>query len=187
MKQAVEMRILYPEEQIAAEVHKLARKISADYEGRKLLVVVVLKGAFIFAADLIRGLTIPVEIDFVQLSSYSGQSTSGSVSLVKDISLSVAGRDVLVVEDIVDTGLTLEFLIRTLQQRGALSLKICTLIDKPERRQVFSIFPDYVGINCQRGFLIGYGLDLDERWRGLPAIYELINNPPDGGLHDSPM
>jgi hypoxanthine phosphoribosyltransferase len=166
------LRVLYPKERIQAEVSRLAAEISDAYAGKDLLVVVVLKGAFFFAADLLRALRIPVEMDFLKLSSYDGTQSTGKVLIQKDLETDVAGRDVLVIEDIVDTGLTLGFLVDLLRQRGVKSLGVCALIDKKQRRQV-DITPDYVGISCAGGFLVGYGLDLDERMRELPAIYEI--------------
>ena len=177
--QGLNLRVLYSQERIDAEVHRLAAEINAAYVDRELLVVVVLKGAFFFAADLTRLLRIPVEVDFLALSSYDGTRSSGTVLIKKDLDADVAGRHVLVVEDIIDTGLTLSFLVDMLRQRGAKSLSVCTLIDKIERRRV-DITPDYVGITCADGFLVGYGLDLDQRMRELPAIYEIIENPLGG-------
>ena len=179
MEQGFNLQELYSKERIEAEVSRLAGEISAAYAGEELLVVVVLKGALFFAADLVRALRVPVEMDFVKLSSYEGTQTTGSVLVKKDLETNVAGRHVLVVEDIVDTGLTLTFLLDLLRQRGAKSLSVCTLIDKTERRQAV-ITPDYVGIACDGGFLVGYGLDLDERMRELSAIYQIIGNTPGG-------
>jgi hypoxanthine phosphoribosyltransferase len=179
LDQGLALRVLYSQERISAEVSRLATEINAAYAGKELLLVVVLKGAFFFAADLMRSLQVPVEVDFLALSSYDGTQSSGKVVIKKDLDADVAGRHVLVIEDIIDTGLTLSFLIDMLQQRGAKSLGICTLIDKRERRRV-DITPDYVGISCADGFLVGYGLDLDERMRELSAIYEIIENPLGG-------
>lgn len=177
--QGTNLQVLYSRERIQAEVSRLAAEINDAYAGKELLIVVVLKGAFFFAADLLRALRIPVEMDFLALSSYDGTLSTGKVGIKKDLDTNVAGRDVLVVEDIIDTGLTLTFLIDLLRQRGAKSLAVCTLIDKKQRRQA-NITPDYVGISCEGGFLVGYGLDLDERMRELPAIYEIMENPIGG-------
>jgi hypoxanthine phosphoribosyltransferase len=179
LEQGFNLRELFSRKRIEAEVSRLAGEISAAYAGEKLLVVVVLKGAFFFAADLVRALRVPVEMDFVKLSSYAGTQTTGSVLIKKDLQTSLAGRHVLVVEDIVDTGLTLTFLLDLLRERGAKSLRVCTLIDKNQRRQA-DITPDYVGISCAGGFLVGYGLDLDERMRELSTIYEIIEKPLGG-------
>lgn len=181
----VELRLLYSGKRIAAEVRRLAQEISSDYTGQELLLVVVLKGAFFFAADLARCINLPLTIDFVKLSSYRGTETTGKVMITKDLETATAGKHVLVVEDIVDTGLSLAFLLENLRNKGPKSLKVCTLIDKRERRRV-EVAADYVGIVCERGFLVGYGLDLDESRRELPAIYEVVNSP-SGGLNDSPM
>ena len=173
------LRVIYSRERIAAEVARLAAEISADYAGKELLVVIVMKGALFFAADLLRALRVPVEMDFLTLSSYDGTLSTGKVTVKKDLDTDVAGRHVLVVEDIIDTGLTLAFLMGLLKQRGAKSLGVCTLIDKSQRRQV-NVTADYVGISGADGFLVGYGLDLDERMRELSAIYEIIENPLGG-------
>jgi len=179
LEQGFNLQELYSKKRIETEIARLAGEINTAYAGEELLVVVVLKGALFFAADLVRALRVPLEMDFVKLSSYLGTETTGSVLIKKDLETSVAGRHVLVIEDIVDTGLTLTFLLDLLRQRGAKSLSICTLIDKTERRQTV-INPDYVGIACSGGFLVGYGLDLDERMRELSAIYEIIEKPLEG-------
>jgi hypoxanthine phosphoribosyltransferase len=178
-EQGFKLRKLYSRKRIESEVSRLAGEISSAYAGERLLVVVVLNGAVFFAADLVRALRVPVEMDFVKLSSYAGTQTTGTVQVKKDLEAGVAGRHVLVVEDIVDTGLTLTFLLEMLRQRGAKSVRVCTLIDKKERR-LADVSPDYVGIECPEGFLVGYGLDLDERMRELSAIYEIIHNPSGG-------
>ena len=175
LAQGRRLRVLYPRERIDAEISRLAVEINAAYAGELLLVVVVLKGALFFAADLLRALRIPVEMDFVKLSSYQGTQSTGKVLLQKDLDVDVAGRNVLIVEDIVDTGLTLAFLKGILLQRGAKRLGVCTLIDKQQHRRV-ELTPEFTGISCCGGFLVGYGLDLDERMRELPAIYEVIEN-----------
>lgn len=179
LDQGLNLQVLYSKERIDAEVVRLAAEIGAAYADKELLVVIVLKGAFFFAADLLRALRLPVEIDFVKLSSYVGTQSTEKVTLKKDLETDVAGRHVLVVEDIVDTGLTLTFLMDLLRQRGAKSLGVCTLVDKRQRR-LADITPDYIGISCAGGFLVGYGLDLDERMRELPAIYEIVENPLGG-------
>ena len=179
-------QLVYGKEEITAAVQRLADAISSDYAGQELLLVIVLKGAFFFAADLTRRLRLPIEIDFVKLASYSGGETTGRVKITKDIEAVIAGRNVLVVEDIIDTGITLNFLLQHLAGRGPKSLKVCTLIDKRQRRRV-DITADYTGLFCNRGFLIGYGLDLDERYRALEAIYEVGNSPSCGGLNDNSM
>jgi len=160
-------------EAIQHAVASLAEKISADYNGRHLVLVGVLKGAFIFLSDLVRQISMPVEIDFVCAASYgSGTSTSGRVRLTKKLDVDIEGKDVLVVEDIIDTGLTLACLIEYLESFAPRSLRVCALIDKHERRQK-KIQADYVGQVIPEGFLVGYGLDYDEHYRNLPGIYHL--------------
>ena len=168
----IQLRLLYTKEKIASSVKRLAEEISRDYSGKELLLVVVLKGAFVFAADLVRMLTVPVEVDFVKLKSYQGKESSGRVIITRDLEACVEGRHLLVVEDIIDTGISLEFLNRHLSDRGPRSLRVCTLIDKVERRKI-AIEADYAGIVSKGGFLVGYGLDLDESCRELDAIYEV--------------
>jgi hypoxanthine phosphoribosyltransferase len=182
----MQMSLLYSEEQLAAEIRRLADTISADFAGEELVLVVVLKGAFIFAADLLRKLRVPLSVDFIRLRSYQGTSTTGKVSLLSDIVIPIEGKHVVVVEDIVDTGLSLEFLLHHLRRRGPKSLKVCALIDKQSRRRA-AVTADYSGFTCADEFLVGYGLDLDERFRELPAIYKLLTDSPDGGLNDSPV
>lgn len=168
-----ELHLVYSPDQIAASVGTLAQRIGHDYAGEEVVLVVVLKGALFFAADLARQIGLPLSMEFVKLKSYSGTSSTGTVVITKDLDGPIAGKHVLVVEDIVDTGLTLQFLLGYLNDQGARSVKICTLLDKSGRRQV-EVAPDYVGISCENRFLVGYGLDFDERYRELPAIYELI-------------
>lgn len=163
-------QVMYSEEQIQAKVRELGENISRDFAGRNPLVICVLKGAFIFMADLVKNVTIPLEIDFMAVSSY-GQSTksSGVVKIMKDLDVSVEGRDVLIVEDIIDSGLTLSYLIDVLERRNALSVTIVTLFDKPGRRTV-ELEPDYKGFTIPDAFIVGYGLDYAEKYRNLPFI-----------------
>jgi len=168
------LRKIYSAERISLEVHRLAREISADYAGKELLVIVVLKGAFIFAADLVRLLTVPIMVDFIEIASYSGMNTTGRVTLTKDLTLPVQGRNVLVVEDIVDVGLSLSFLLEIIRSRNPETLKVCTLIDNRRRRSV-PVELEYAGIRGNCGFLVGYGLDVDQRYRELSALYELTD------------
>ena len=164
-------RCLISREDLARRVQELAGEISRDYQGRDLVMVGVLKGAFIFLADLVRELSSPVEIDFVRLASYGGStSPTGEVQITKDVELSLEGLDVLIVEDIMDLGFTLDFLKRHLATHQANSVKICVLVDKRERRQV-EVPLDYVGFVVEKGFLVGYGLDCGEKMRTLPEIY----------------
>ena len=160
----------------ARRVEELARRISRDYRGRELLLVGILKGSFVFLADLMRRLEVPSRVDFVRLASYGSSQLPGQVRLLKDLELEVRGQDVLVVEDIVDTGHTLAFLLEELRRRGAGSVRVCVLVDKRARRQV-PLHPDYVGFSLEEdAFLVGYGLDFDERYRWLNGIYAL--EPP---------
>jgi hypoxanthine phosphoribosyltransferase len=163
--------ILLTEEEIAAKVRELGARISADYGGRRLTLVSVLKGSLPFMADLMRQITIPLRIDLMEVSSYGGASTesSGLVRILKDLSASIAGEDVLLVEDIIDTGLTLNYLLRYLRGKGPNSLKICTLLDKPARRLV-EIPVDYTGFTIPDQFVVGFGLDYGELYRNLRFV-----------------
>jgi hypoxanthine phosphoribosyltransferase len=159
--------------ELEKQVNELAARINQDYEGKSLIVIAILKGACIFMSDLVRRLSVPVEIDFVRLTSYGkGSVTSGEIKLTKDLELPVEGRHLLVVEDIVDTGTTLVWLLDHLRGRHPESVKICALVDKLERREV-QVPLDYVGIRVDKGFLVGYGLDFAEKHRNLPAIHEV--------------
>jgi hypoxanthine phosphoribosyltransferase len=170
---STQKRCLFSRDVIARRVQELADQIARDYAGRNLLVVGVLKGVFIFMADLVRALPFAVEVDFVRLFSYgAGTSTSGEVHITKDVELPLRDRDVLIIEDIVDTGLTLAFLLQHLANRRPHSLKVCCFIDKRERREV-EVPLDYVGFSVEKGFLVGYGLDCGEQSRTLPEIFVL--------------
>jgi hypoxanthine phosphoribosyltransferase len=164
------------EAEIEKRVSMIARKISADYTGGDIVLIGVLKGAFVFLSDLMRRLTVPVRIDFVHTSSY-GNSTasSGNIQLIKGIDIDIKNKDVLVVEDIVDSGRTLQYLIDYLKSFGPNSIKICTLIDKHERRKT-QLTVDYACQSVDEGFLVGYGLDFAEKYRELPGIYHLKTN-----------
>ena len=169
----MERELLIPREDIKKKVKNLARQISSDYEGKELILVGILKGAVFFLSDLARRISIPIKLDFVRVSSYGSQMHSGgSVRLTKDLELPVAGKSIILVEDIVDTGLTLEYLIKAIEGKGADSIKICALIDKLERRDK-AISIDYKGFQVEEGFIVGYGLDCDEKYRHLPDIYVL--------------
>jgi hypoxanthine phosphoribosyltransferase len=160
-------------EELDRQVNELATRINLDYEGKSLIVIGILKGACIFMSDLVRRLSVPVEIDFIRLASYgTGSVTSGEIRLTKDVELPLKGRHLLVVEDIVDTGTTLVWLLEYLRNRQPESVRICALIDKLERREV-EVPLDYVGIRVDKGFLVGYGLDFAEKHRNLPAIHEV--------------
>lgn len=170
----IEIVPVLKKEDIAKAVASMAHNISSDYADRDLIVIGVLNGAFIFMADLVRYLSIPVEIDFVRVASYgAGTESSGQIQLTKDIEIDIRGRDLLVVEDIIDTGFTLSSLIEHLKSLGPPhSIKICTLIDKRERREV-EIHADYAVHVISGGYMVGYGLDHAEKYRNLPEIYHL--------------
>ena len=164
-------QILLTEEQIATRVAELGERITTDYEGRTLTLVSVLKGSLPFMADLMRAIDLPLRIDLMEVSSYGGTTTesSGLVRILKDLSASIAGDDVLIVEDIIDTGLTLNYLIRYLRGKNPATLRICTLLDKPARRLV-EIPVDYIGFQIPDQFVIGYGLDYGEVYRNLRFV-----------------
>ena len=162
--------ILIDEETLAARVAELGAEVSADYEGRDLLLIGVLKGAVFFMADLMRHLTVACEVDFMAISSYGDATdSSGIVRILKDLDISIEGRDVLVVEDIIDSGLTLSYLIRNLESREPASLEVCALLTKPDRREI-EVPVRYVGFEIPNKFVIGYGLDFAERYRNLPYV-----------------
>jgi hypoxanthine phosphoribosyltransferase len=164
---------LVDEDSLQARIAELGDDISRDYAGREPLLVGVLKGAVFFMADLVRRISVPCEIDFMAVSSYgSGTDSSGVVRILKDLDANIEGRDVLIVEDIVDSGLTLSYLVRNLQARGPSSLEICALLTKPERR-LTDIECRYVGFEIPNRFAIGYGLDYGERYRSLPYVAAL--------------
>ncbi|MBN1881266.1 MAG: hypoxanthine phosphoribosyltransferase [Deltaproteobacteria bacterium] len=163
--------MVFSADSISDAVNRLARRINDDYRDKKLLVVGVLKGCFIFMADLVRKLNMDVELDFVVLRSYGASSTSsGEVEVIKDLEDPIDGRHVLIVEDIVDTGITLRYFRDQLRLRGPASVKICALIDKKARREV-DIDVDYVGLEMQEGFVVGYGLDCNEYGRHFPDVW----------------
>lgn len=163
-------KILLSEQEIADMVKGLGRQISEDYKDKNLLMVSVLKGSVVFMADLMRAITIPCRIDFMSVSSYgSGTKSSGTVKIQKDLDLDLRGYDLLIVEDILDSGKTLSHLVELLSLRGPKSIKICTFLDKPERRTA-NIKADYVGTSVPDEFVVGYGLDYDEKYRNLPYL-----------------
>ena len=163
--------VLVSEEELKAKVAELGAQISKDYEGKNLVLVSILKGSVVFMADLMRAVSIPCNIDFMVVSSYGGSNTttSGLVKIIKDLDVSVKGRNVLIVEDIIDTGRTLASLVELLKSRDAASVKICTLLDKPDRR-VKTVKPDYVGFEVPNEFVVGYGLDFQGHYRNLPYV-----------------
>jgi hypoxanthine phosphoribosyltransferase len=168
-----QLKILISRDEIAKAVDRLARDIERDYQGKQPLLISVLKGSFVFMADLIRQLDLPLELEFIRLSSYgAARQSSGKVKVVQGVKTPVKGRDVLVVEDIVDTGITISFLLDYLKKKRPASLKLCVLTDKPSRRRV-PVPIDYLGFTVPNKFIVGYGLDFDERFRNLPHIYTL--------------
>lgn len=168
-----QLKILINCDEIARAVDRLACEIKRDYQGKQPLLIGVLKGSFMFMADLIRQLDLPLELDFVRLSSYgAARQSSGKVRVVQGVKTPVKGRDVLVIEDIVDTGITISFLLNYLEKKMPASLKLCVLTDKPSRRRI-PVPIDYLGFTVPNKFIVGYGLDFDERSRNLPHIYTL--------------
>lgn len=162
--------VLLSEEQIKEIIHRLGSQISEDYMGKNLLLVSVLKGSIVFMADLMREINIECKIDFMAVSSYgSGSESSGSVKIIKDLDIDLQGYDLLIVEDILDSGNTLSKLKRLLLERNPRSIKICTFLDKPSRRTA-DIIADYVGCEIPDEFVVGYGLDYDEKYRNLPCL-----------------
>jgi hypoxanthine phosphoribosyltransferase len=174
--------ILIDEETLAARVTELGAEVSADYQGRDLLLIGVLKGAVFFMADLMRHLTVPCEVDFMAISSY-GDSTdsSGIVRILKDLDINIEGRHVLVVEDIIDSGLTLSYLMRNLESREPATLEVCALLTKPARREI-DVPVRYVGFEIPNKFVVGYGLDFAERYRNLPYVAVLSQELIPQGL-----
>ena len=176
------LTLLYSASAIDARVRELAEQINARYAGESVVVVGVLKGAFIFCADLTRRLTMPLEVDFVRLASYGQSSTSaGAIKFSKDIETSLAGKHVLIVEDIIDTGRSMNFLQEQFADRQAASVTIAAFVDKPGRREV-PVQADFVGFCIADVFIVGYGLDYAERYRELPGIYELALSNDAAGL-----
>lgn len=163
-------KVLISEEELSQIVKRLGAQISEDYKDKDLLLVSVLKGSVMFMADLMREISIPCNIDFMAVSSYgSGSKSSGVVKIIKDLDKSIEGKDLLIVEDILDSGRTLSYIKEILLARKPGSIKICTLFDKPERREV-DLFADYIGCKVPNEFIVGYGLDYDEYYRNLPYI-----------------
>lgn len=171
--QSVIKKVLVSEEEINEKVKELGKKISKDYKDKDLLLVGILKGAVIFMSDLARNIDIPVKMDFMAVSSYGRTAVStGEVRIIKDLDFSVENKDILIIEDIIDTGYTLSYLTDNLMKRGANSVKVCTLLDKPERRKV-DVPVDYLGFDIPDEFVVGYGLDYAEQGRNLPYVAAL--------------
>ena len=167
---AERIRVLLSEEEVDKRIREIAGKINRDYAGRAVHLICILKGGVFFTCELAKRLTVPVSLDFMSVSSYgSGTESSGVVRIVKDLDQPLEGKEVLIVEDIIDSGRTLSYLIQILEKRKPRSLKLCTLLDKPERR-VKPVTVDYVGFNIPDEFVVGYGLDYDQKYRNLPYI-----------------
>ena len=165
--------ILFSEEQLKARVREIAGQIDRDFAGKEPMLISVLRGSFIFMADLMRSITLPCTVDFMAVSSYgAGTTSSGQVKITKDLSESIEGRDIIVVEDILDSGNTLSYLLQILQARHPASMKLCTLLDKPDRR-IKPVHVDYSGFSIPDEFVVGYGLDFAEKYRNLPYIVVL--------------
>ena len=163
-------RVLYSEEEINRRMDELAKQLTAEYKEQRPLIISVMTGAVLFTVDMIKRMDIMAKLDFIDVSSYyGGTSSTGEVKLVQDLKSDIRGRSILIMEDIVDTGHTLKFLIDLLKERGAKSVKVCTLLDKPEGRQV-EVKADYVGFNVPNEFLVGYGLDYKGYYRNLPYV-----------------
>lgn len=163
-------RVLISKKELDKQVEELGSRISKDYEGKELVIIGVLKGGFIFLADLARKITIPVDIDFISVSSYGDSSkSSGVVKIIKDVDINISGKHVLIIEDIIDTGLTLNHLVELLKTRGPLSVEICAALDKPSRRKA-EVHVKYKGIEIPDEFVVGYGLDYAGKYRNLPEV-----------------
>ena len=163
-------KVLLSKEQLSQKIAELGEEISKDYQGKEIVAICVLKGAILFMADLARAVKVPMALDFMAVSSYgNGTSTSGTVRILKDLDNSIEGKHVLVVEDIIDSGVTLKYLLKNLKSRKPASIKLCTLLNKPERRRV-EVDIDYCGFTVPDYFLVGYGLDYAEKYRNLPFI-----------------
>ncbi len=162
--------VLFTEEQLRTRVAEIAKEIERDYAGREIMLISVLRGSFVFMADLCRAIDLPCMIDFMSVSSYGkGTRSTGQVQITKDLSEDISGRNIIVVEDILDSGNTLHYLLNILQHRSPASVRLCTLLDKPSRRTV-PVHVDYSGFLCPDGFVVGYGLDYAEKYRNLPYI-----------------
>jgi hypoxanthine phosphoribosyltransferase len=174
--------VLIDAQTLSGRIAELGAEVSADYEGRDLLLIGVLKGAVFFMADLMRRLTIPCEVDFMAISSYGASTdSSGVVRILKDLDINIEGRDVLVVEDIIDSGLTLSYLMRNLESREPATLEVCALLTKPGRREI-DVPVRYIGFEIPNRFVIGYGLDFGERYRNLPYVAVLSDEALPEGL-----
>ncbi len=173
MEEQLKRELLFSREAVQEQIKQLALRISSDYEGRDLVLIGVLNGAVFFLSDLARNISIPLKIDFVRASSYgSGRESSGTVRLTKDVEIPLQGKSVILIEDIVDSGLTIDRLIKAIEEKSPESIRVCALIDKTERRRT-DVEIHYCGYRIEEGFVVGYGLDYDENYRNLPDIYVL--------------
>ena len=170
----LDTRVLFSKEQLASRVQELGKIITQDYKDKDLLVVGVLKGSVIFMADLIRTIKLPMNCDFIGVSSYEGTSSTGHVRITHDLKVDIAGKDVLLVEDIIDTGLTVDYLLKIFSARNVNSLKVCSLLSKPQAHKI-DIPISYVGFEISNEFVVGYGLDLDEKYRELPEVLQILD------------
>lgn len=167
--------ILCSEEQIATRLRELGAQISEEYKDKNLLIISLLKGSFIFCADLVRNITVPVKIEFMTTSSYGhSEESTGKVKIVSDISSDMSGYDVLIVDDITDTALTMDFVINHIKSKNAKSVKSCVLLDKPSRRKV-ELVPDYCGFEIEDKFVVGYGLNYGDYYRNIPYVFNVTN------------
>lgn len=174
---ADKIKVLVSEEEADRRIEELGKKISEDYAGKTVHLICILKGGAFFMCELAKRITVPVTMDFMSVSSYgSGTTSSGVVRIIKDLDESLEGKDVIIVEDIIDTGRTLQHLVKILNERHPNSIRLCTLLDKPERREEnITIKVDYVGFNIPDEFVVGYGLDYDQNYRNLPYIGVIVN------------
>ena len=169
-----ELRSLLDQDQIRRRVKELAQQISRDYQGKEILCICILKGAFVFLSDLMRHIDVPVQVDFVGLESYGSEMvSSGQIRVTRENSIPIEGKDVIIVEDIIDSGRTLKFLVDELRSGKPRSLRICCLLDKKSRRQV-EFHADYVGFDIEDLFVVGYGLDVNEQFRNLPSVHYVV-------------
>ena len=168
-------KVLINEKTIQERTRQLAEEITEDYQGKKLTLICILKGSIFFFTDLTRRINLDTELEFVRISSYAGENSTGDINLKVDLDNPVTGKDVIVIEDIIDTGRTLSYFMKHLQKQKPNSLRLCTLLDKPERREVDDVKVDYTGFTIPNRFVIGYGLDLDEQYRTIPQINCIIN------------
>lgn len=164
------LKQLFPAEEIHLAVNRLAAEIRHDYAGKTPVLIGILKGSFVFLSDLIRSLRMHIEIDFIRATSYDGKASTGNVKITKDIETNIGNRDIIVVEDVVDTGVTLDVILKHLKAKNPATLKLCALVDKLRHKES-PIKIDYLGFRAKDGFLVGYGLDYNEKYRHLPEIY----------------